>query len=96
MLIDLLFRLKIEYKFWTAECNFFFPQQNPKIKDIVSKSKGYPRKRLAHVYDLCKGKRICEGGDEMDASKTENDIEPVKKVSIRIMFTDKMFVEFIL
>lgn len=25
-----------------------------------------PRKRMAHVYDLCKGKNICEGGDEMD------------------------------
>ena len=21
---------------------------------------------MAHVYDLCKGKNICEGGDEMD------------------------------
>ena len=30
------------------------------------KSKGHPRKRLAHVYDLCKGKNICEGGDEID------------------------------
>ena len=30
------------------------------------KSKGQPRKRMTHVYDLCKGKNICEGGDEMD------------------------------
>ena len=28
---------------------------NPKIKDIVMKSKGQPRKRMAHIYDLCKG-----------------------------------------
>uniref|UniRef100_H2Z9E5 DNA-directed RNA polymerase subunit n=1 Tax=Ciona savignyi TaxID=51511 RepID=H2Z9E5_CIOSA len=28
--------------------------------------KGQPRKRLAHVYELCKGKNICEGGEEMD------------------------------
>ena len=34
---------------------------NPKIKEIVLKSKGQPRKRMAHVYDLCKGKNICEG-----------------------------------
>ena len=39
---------------------------NPKIKEIVMKSKGQPRKRMAHVYDLCKGKNVCEGGDEMD------------------------------
>ncbi|XP_071451933.1 DNA-directed RNA polymerase II subunit RPB1 [Hetaerina americana] len=42
---------------------------NPKIKEIVMKSKGQPRKRLTFVYDLCKGKNICEGGDEMDIQK---------------------------
>ena len=44
---------------------------NPKIKEIVMKSKGQPRKRMAHVYDLCKGKKICEGGDEMDIGSNE-------------------------
>ncbi|XP_024857963.1 DNA-directed RNA polymerase II subunit RPB1 [Kryptolebias marmoratus] len=39
---------------------------NPKIKEILTKSKGQPRKRLTHVYELCKGKNICEGGEEMD------------------------------
>ena len=29
---------------------------NPKIKEIIMKSKGQPRKRMAHVYDLCKGR----------------------------------------
>lgn len=33
------------------------------------KTKGQPRKRLTFVYDLCKGKNICEGGDEMDLAK---------------------------
>jgi len=33
------------------------------------KSKGQQRKRLAFVYDLCKGKNICEGGDELDINK---------------------------
>ncbi|XP_057339128.1 DNA-directed RNA polymerase II subunit RPB1 [Microplitis mediator] len=42
---------------------------NPKIKEIVMKSKGQPRKRLTFVYDLCKSKNICEGGDEMDINK---------------------------
>ena len=31
---------------------------NPKIKDIILKSKGQPRKRMAHVYDLCKGQYL--------------------------------------
>ncbi|XP_064638126.1 DNA-directed RNA polymerase II subunit RPB1-like [Lineus longissimus] len=44
---------------------------HPKVKDILAKSKGQPRKRMAHVYDLVKGKNICEGGDEMDM-KLEN------------------------
>ncbi|GAB6021132.1 DNA-directed RNA polymerase II subunit RPB1 [Chamberlinius hualienensis] len=50
---------------------------NPKIKEILNKSKGQPRKRLAHVYELCKGKNICEGGDEMDmASNQEGGGDP--------------------
>jgi hypothetical protein len=28
-------------------------QTNPKIKEVVMKSKGQPRKRLTFVYDLC-------------------------------------------
>lgn len=59
-------------------------QNNPKIKDILAKSKGQPRKRLTHVYDLCKGKNICEGGEEMDnkfgveQAETEEDITKEK------------------
>lgn len=44
-------------------------QTNPKIKEILSKSKAYPRKRLVAVYDLCKSRKVCEGGDEMDNAK---------------------------
>ena len=59
-------------------------QNNPKIKDILVKSKGQPRKRLTHVYELCKGKNICEGGEEMDNKfgmeqhETEEDISKEK------------------
>lgn len=59
-------------------------QNNPKIKDILAKSKGQPRKRLTHVYELCKGKNICEGGEEMDnkfgmeQQETEEDITKEK------------------
>lgn len=55
-------------------------QCNPKIREIVMKSKGQPRRRLAFVYDLCKGKNICEGGDEMDIKKDEQP-DPNKKQS---------------
>ncbi|XP_038050606.1 DNA-directed RNA polymerase II subunit RPB1-like isoform X1 [Patiria miniata] len=41
-------------------------QNHPKVKEILSKSKGFPRKRLAHIYDVCRTKKICEGGEEMD------------------------------
>uniref|UniRef100_A0A0P6DBI8 DNA-directed RNA polymerase subunit n=1 Tax=Daphnia magna TaxID=35525 RepID=A0A0P6DBI8_9CRUS len=55
---------------------------NPKIKEVLVKSKGQPRKRMAHVYDLCKGKNICEGGDEIDIGKDEDiSKEASKKVS---------------
>jgi DNA-directed RNA polymerase II subunit RPB1 len=37
------------------------------------KSEGQPRKRLAYVYDLCKGKNICEGGEDMDLGGAEGD-----------------------
>ena len=50
------------------------------MREILSKSKGQYRKRLAHVYDLCKGKNICEGGDEIDKMDEEGG-EP-KKVSL--------------
>ncbi|CAH1781896.1 unnamed protein product [Owenia fusiformis] len=46
---------------------------HPKIKEVIAKSKLFPRKRLAHVYDQCKGKNICEGGDEMEKVGQEDD-----------------------
>lgn len=81
-------------------CNYFkllflsHLQNNPKIKDILIKSKGQPRKRLTHVYELCKGKNICEGGEEMDnkfgmeQQETEEDISKEKvcgqRTSVRV------------
>lgn len=52
---------------------------NPKIKEIVMKSKGQPRKRMTYVYDLCKGKQICEGGEDMDLTKDGGPVDPGKK-----------------
>ena len=60
------------------------------MKEIVLKSKGQPRKRLAFVYDLCKGKNICEGGDEMDLNRENTDPNNVLLVRIGVdeLFTD--------
>merc|ERR1719367_824436 len=35
---------------------------------------------MTHIYDLCKGKKICEGGDEMDTSPDNPDqqVDPKK------------------
>ncbi|XP_055313031.1 DNA-directed RNA polymerase II subunit RPB1 [Sitodiplosis mosellana] len=52
---------------------------NPKIKEVVMKTKGQPRKRLTYVYDLCKGKKICEGGEDMDLAKDAAQADPTKK-----------------
>uniref|UniRef100_A0A1B0GJN3 DNA-directed RNA polymerase subunit n=1 Tax=Lutzomyia longipalpis TaxID=7200 RepID=A0A1B0GJN3_LUTLO len=52
---------------------------NPKIKEIVMKSKGQPRKRLAYVYELCRGKTICEGGEDMDLGKENLQSDANKK-----------------
>ena len=36
------------------------------MQSVLTRTAGFPRKRLDGVYDLCKGKNICEGGDEID------------------------------
>ncbi|XP_015787229.1 DNA-directed RNA polymerase II subunit RPB1 [Tetranychus urticae] len=50
---------------------------HPKIKEIVNETRGNPRKRLAHVYDLCKSKHICEGGDDIELKAKEMDYTEV-------------------
>ena len=50
----------------------------------MTKTKSHPRKRFAHIYDLCKTKNICEGGDEMEKANAdpEEGGEEGKKVTI--------------
>lgn len=57
----------------------------------MCKTKGQPRKRLTFVYDLCKGKNICEGGDEMDLNK-ENVDDP--NVQQPVCFISKLYMVF--
>ena len=55
-------------------------QNHPKIKDLVHKSKGQARKRLANVYDVVKGKHVCEGGDEIERNEENQNPDEPKKV----------------
>ena len=59
-----------------------FFQDNPKMKEAIQRSKGNPKKRLEVVYNLCKGRTICEGGTDLDTKKDENEgsIDEKKKV----------------
>ena len=45
------------------------------MQSILARTEGNPRKRLDGVYDLCKGKAICEGGDEIDGDFKKDDKE---------------------
>jgi DNA-directed RNA polymerase II subunit RPB1 len=60
---------------------------HPKMREIVLKTKGQPRRRLNFVYDLCKGKSICEGGDEMDGLNSEEDPNIKVKYFTLILFS---------
>eukprot|EP00731_Ephydatia_muelleri_P030392 Em0021g915a len=46
-----------------------------KVKEVLNKSKTQPHKRLQHIYDLSKNKKVCEGGDTMDKKFDENAVE---------------------
>lgn len=39
---------------------------NSKVKDVINETRNNPRKRLQLIYDLCKSKTVCEGGEDID------------------------------
>ena len=45
---------------------------SPKMKEAIADSKGNPRRRMALIYDLCKTKTVCEGGEEVEIKKEDN------------------------
>jgi DNA-directed RNA polymerase II subunit RPB1 len=56
---------------------------NPKIKkNLLKTNKGQPRKRMTHVYNLCKRKNICEDRDEIDLAKDEGITNKEEKSSL--------------
>lgn len=59
-------------------------QNHEKVKEVMSKTRSHPRKRLQHIYDLAKAKSLCEGGDVMDKKfdpMLELPSEPAQPVS---------------
>ena len=64
----------------------FLSQNDDKIKDIISKSRGQPRRRLQHMYDVAKSKSVCEGGDNFEKKETsvvERVEDALKVVSVK-------------
>ena len=49
------------------------------MKEILTKSQNQPQRRLQHIYDLCKGKKICEGGDIVDENQPGHDIDETER-----------------
>ncbi|KAK6730881.1 hypothetical protein RB195_007384 [Necator americanus] len=58
-------------------------KDNQRVKDIIRKTQGNPRRRLALIYDMCKSKIVCDGGNEVENQNPEDgeDGEKVIKAS---------------
>ncbi|KAK7486909.1 hypothetical protein BaRGS_00021880 [Batillaria attramentaria] len=39
---------------------------HPELNVVIQKTKGQPKRRMLQVYEICKKKKICHGGEEMD------------------------------
>ncbi|XP_022650291.1 DNA-directed RNA polymerase II subunit RPB1-like isoform X2 [Varroa destructor] len=50
---------------------------HPRMREILQKTKHNQRQRLDKVYELCKVKQVCEGGDEIE--KTGGQGEPTEE-----------------
>lgn len=42
-------------------------KDSPRVKELLKKTAGNHRRRLTAIYDICKSKTVCEGGDELAA-----------------------------
>lgn len=47
-------------------------KDSEKVKEIIAKTRGNPRRRMGLIYDLCKSKNVCEGADKLDNGDPEN------------------------
>jgi DNA-directed RNA polymerase II subunit RPB1 len=54
----------------------FVMQDDTKFKQALKIRN--PKNRLKRIYDACKSKKVCAGGDDLDVQEQDTD-EPVKK-----------------
>lgn len=47
-------------------------KDNPRVQDVLQKTRGYPRRRMGLIYDMCKAKAVCEGVDNLDGANMED------------------------
>ena len=71
------------HSFFLFRTSFPTRQNDEKVKGVINKSKGHPRHRLQHIYDLAKVKSVCEGGDTMD-TKFDPTAEPGEPKVVRL------------
>ncbi|KHJ98119.1 hypothetical protein OESDEN_01890 [Oesophagostomum dentatum] len=55
-------------------------KDNQRVKDIIRKTQGNPRRRLALIYDMCKSKVVCDGGNEVENQNPEEGEEGEKVI----------------
>ena len=56
---------------------FFVMQDDTKFKQALKIRN--PKNRLKRIYDACKSKKVCAGGDDLDVQEQHDTDEPVKK-----------------
>ncbi|KAE9418676.1 hypothetical protein Angca_003189, partial [Angiostrongylus cantonensis] len=47
-------------------------KDNQRVKEIIRKTQGNPRRRLTLIYDMCKSKVVCDGGNEIESQTMED------------------------
>ena len=65
------------------------------MKEVLAKTKGQLRKRQTHIYDMCKGKDICDGG-EMEKSDDPESKDAKKVVCYDLQFVLSELLQFLL
>ncbi|CAJ0585840.1 unnamed protein product, partial [Mesorhabditis spiculigera] len=53
-------------------------KENQRVKEILKKTAGNPRRRLAMIYDLCKTKQVCEGATDPTNPDEAEEVDPDK------------------
>ena len=56
---------------------FFVMQDDTKFKQALKIRN--PKNRLKRIYDACKSKKVCAGGDDLDVQEQHDTDDPVKK-----------------